>query len=79
MTKKKKIVTYNEYIQTILSTRGRFGIPTSEYKERHHIKPKCMGGKDIEENLIDLYPKEHYEAHRLLALENPTINCLVQA
>ena len=64
-------LTYNEFIQNILDTRGRFGVPDGEYKERHHILPKCMGGNNDKENLIDLYPQEHYEAHRLLALENP--------
>ena len=64
-------LTYNEFIQNILDTRGRFGVPEGEYKERHHIVPKCMGGNDDELNLIDLYAREHYEAHRLLAQENP--------
>ena len=63
-------LTYNEFIQNILDTRGRFGVPEGEYKERHHVIPKCMGGNDDELNLIDLYAREHYEAHRLLAQEN---------
>ena len=64
-------MTYNEFIQNILDTRGRFNIPDDEYHERHHIKPKCLGGDNDEENLIDLYPEEHYDAHRMLAEENP--------
>jgi hypothetical protein len=64
-------MTYNEFIQNILDVRGRFGIPVGEYKERHHIIPKCLGGLDNDSNLIDLYAREHYEAHRLLAIENP--------
>lgn len=63
-------MTYNEYIQNILETRGRFACG-EEYCEKHHIIPRCMGGNDEESNLIDLYAKEHYEAHRLLAEENP--------
>lgn len=63
-------MTYNEFIKNILNTRGRFNCG-EEYHERHHIIPKCMGGSNDEENLIDLYAKEHYEAHKLLALENP--------
>lgn len=63
-------MTYNEFIQNILDTRGRFGIPEGEYKERHHIIPKCIGGTDDEENLIDLYAREHFEAHKMLMLEN---------
>ena len=65
-------LTYNEFIQNILDVRGRFGVPEGEYKERHHILPKCMGGNDDESNLIDLYAREHYEAHKLLAQEKST-------
>ena len=64
-------MTYDEFIQGIIDTRGRFGIHSEEYHERHHIVPKCMGGTNDEENLIDLFAREHYEAHKLLALENP--------
>lgn len=60
---------YKSYIENILTGRGRFNC--RGYKERHHIKPKCLGGSDDTDNLIDLYAKEHYEVHRLLALENP--------
>lgn len=62
--------SYEEFIQNILDTRGRFNCG-DEYHERHHILPKCMGGGNEEENLIDLYAKEHFIAHKLLALENP--------
>ena len=30
-----------------------------------------MNGDDSDDNLIDLYAREHYEAHKLLAEENP--------
>lgn len=63
-------MTYQEFIENILTTRGRFACG-EEYHERHHIQPKCMGGSNEEENLIDLYPQEHYEAHKLLFEENP--------
>lgn len=36
------------------------------YKESHHIIPKCMGGSDDKENIVDLTPEEHYLAHQLL-------------
>lgn len=62
-------MTYKEFIDNILQTRGRFGCG-DEYHERHHIVPKCMGGGNEEDNLIDLYAREHFKAHRLLALEN---------
>ena len=37
------------------------------YTERHHIIPKCMGGLDNDDNLVELTPEEHYLAHQLLA------------
>ena len=71
-------MTYSEYIQNILDTRDRF-IDDGKYHERHHIIPRCMEGTDDESNLIDLYAREHYEAHRLLAEENPDNQKLVFA
>ena len=71
-------ITYKEYIQNILNTRGRFSCG-DEYHERHHVIPKCLGGTNDEDNLIDLFAREHFEAHRLLALENPNNSKLVHA
>lgn len=70
--------TYEEFINNILNTRGRFACGDT-YHERHHIIPKCMGGGNEEENLIDLFAREHFEAHRLLALEKPDSDKLVYA
>ena len=72
-------MTYNDFINDILVSRGRFGIPKGEYKERHHIIPRCTGGLDEEDNLIDLTAKEHFIAHMLLAKENITNESLVYA
>jgi hypothetical protein len=63
-------LTYQAFIDNILQTRGRFACG-DEYHERHHIVPKCLGGTNEENNLIDLFAREHFEAHRLLALEHP--------
>ena len=71
-------ITYNEFIQNILNTRGRFSCG-DEYHERHHIIPKCMGGKDEDNNLIDLFAQEHFVAHKLLATENPNNDSLIYA
>lgn len=81
----KKIdnITYNEYIQNIINTRGQWNIPNNTYFESHHILPKCLGGtgkvKAKHKNIIWLYPEEHYIAHKLLAIENPTNKALVNA
>lgn len=71
-------ITYEEFIQNILDTRGRFNCGDAYY-ERHHIVPKSCGGGNETENLIDLYAREHFIAHRLLALENPDNDKLVYA
>lgn len=70
--------TYKEFINNILETRGRFNCG-DRYHERHHILPKSCGGTNDENNLIDLFAREHFEAHRLLALENPDNKKLVYA
>lgn len=63
-------IAYKDFIQNILNTRGRFACG-NEYHERHHIVPKCLGGSNDEDNLIDLFAKEHFIAHKLLATEYP--------
>lgn len=70
--------TYDTFIQNILNTRGRFGCGNI-YHERHHVLPKCMGGTDSKDNLIDLFADEHYMAHKLLSDENPDNTSLSRA
>lgn len=41
------------------------------YVERHHVLPKCMGGTDAIDNLVQLTPEEHYVAHQLLCKMHP--------
>jgi len=36
------------------------------YKEIHHIIPKCIGGLNGKENLVELTAREHFLCHRLL-------------
>jgi hypothetical protein len=40
------------------------------YVEKHHIIPRCLGGSDSTENIVSLYPEEHYLAHLLLCKLN---------
>lgn len=49
------------------------------YFERHHIIPKCLGGSDNLENLVDLFPEEHFVAHQLLVKIYPDNLKLVYA
>lgn len=71
-------MTYKEFIDNILQRRGRF-MNDDEYYERHHIIPRCKNGSDDEENLIDLFAREHFVAHKLLASENMDDDQLVSA
>ena len=38
----------------------------SGYKEKHHILPRCLGGKDTKTNLVKLTAREHFMVHMLL-------------
>lgn len=51
---------YNKLIERAKNRR------LTEYVERHHIIPRCLGGADTPENLADLLPEEHYVAHQFL-------------
>ena len=72
------VLTYSDFINNILHTRGRNGCG-DVYHETHHVVPKCMGGLNEKENLIDLFAEEHFYAHKLLALENPNNDALQRA
>lgn len=62
---------YQNYIERVSQTRENQKDVT-QYQELHHIIPRCAGGTDAPENLIWLYPQEHYYVHKMLALENPS-------
>ncbi len=57
---------YNNLINKCV-TRGWSKKSTPCYTEKHHIKPKCLGGDNSEDNLVVLTAREHYMAHLLLA------------
>lgn len=54
---------YEEFIQ---DRKTKF-LPEGTYTEKHHIKPRCLGGGDESENIIRLTPEDHYFAHLLMA------------
>jgi hypothetical protein len=51
------------YDRLIDRARGRV---LAGYCETHHIIPRCLGGPDDPNNLVDLTAEEHYLAHQLL-------------
>lgn len=49
------------------------------YTETHHIVPKCLGGSNHKNNLVDLTPEEHYLAHQILVKLHPTNKKIIYA
>ena len=69
---------YNSLIKTRKS-RGLNKTKLDYYTEKHHIIPKCMGGKDEDDNYVLLTAKEHILAHMLLYRIYPDIDGLCYA
>ena len=69
---------YFKYYDRIISN-AKNRPPLKGYKERHHIKPRCMGGKNDPDNLVDLIPEEHYTCHLLLVKMYPDNRGLIMA
>jgi len=63
---------YEELINSA-KPRGLDKTVLEGYYETHHIKARCMGGEDIEDNLVLLTYKEHIIAHLLLFTINPEV------
>lgn len=66
----------NIYNNLLLKAKNRI---LTGYKESHHIIPRCLGGSDDKDNLIDLTPEEHYIAHLLLIKIYPHNRRLIHA
>jgi hypothetical protein len=64
------------YNQIIEKSKNR---QLTEYKEIHHIVPKCLGGSDEKENLVELTAREHFLCHMLLCEIYPNENKLKHA
>lgn len=62
-------MNYQKIYNNLIS-RAQAREPLSEYKENHHILPRCMGGTDDKENLVYLTGREHFIAHWILTKFN---------
>jgi hypothetical protein len=60
---------YNELIESAKRRKSVEG-----YKEIHHIIPRSEGGTDESDNLVELTGREHFIAHKLLWMDNPTFS-----
>lgn len=58
---------YKKIYYNIVEKRKQFPISKeNEYCESHHIIPKCLGGTDDSENIVNLTAREHLVVHKLL-------------
>jgi hypothetical protein len=62
-------------IHDLIIERAKHRVLTG-YKERHHIVPRCLGGNNTKDNLVDLTAREHFIIHKLLCEINPGNNKL---
>ena len=53
------------YFQIIERAKHR-KLPADVYTEKHHIIPRCMGGRDSDDNIAILTAREHFISHWLL-------------
>lgn len=58
---------YTNWYQKLILTRKERILPFGTYVEKHHIRPRSLGGSNDIDNLISLLPREHFIAHLLLA------------
>jgi hypothetical protein len=67
----KNYLDYVDYVRN-LTTRGLRPAHKKDrskfdgYYEFHHVVPLCVGGEDVESNLVALTAREHFLAHYLL-------------
>jgi hypothetical protein len=66
----------NIYNNIINNSKGR---TLEGYSEKHHIKPRCLGGNNSKKNIAILTAREHYLVHLLLVKIYPKEEKLVYA
>lgn len=62
-------MNYQKHYNVLISRARRRVI--EGYCEKHHVVPRCLGGDDCPDNLVNLTPEEHYVAHQLLVKMYP--------
>lgn len=72
---------YQKLYNALISFRKSNPLKKSKklYTELHHIVPRCLGGTNVNDNLVRLTAREHFIAHRLLAKIHPDIKELTLA
>jgi hypothetical protein len=67
-------MNYRKHYDLLIRKAQSRVIEKSVYTETHHIIPRSEGGSNDADNLVKLYPREHFIAHWLLYRENPTMS-----
>ena len=75
MISQHQLNRYNKFITNI----QKLGNRQLAYSEEHHIIPRCQGGVDDCDNLIDLTFREHFLAHWMLYMAYPHNSKLANA
>lgn len=70
---------YQNIYNKIIDRAKNRPIIDNEYYEKHHIKPKCIGGGNEPDNLVLLFPNEHLICHLLLSKIYPKNIGLIRA
>jgi hypothetical protein len=58
---------YTRWYYQIINRAQSRRLPNDCYIETHHIIPKCLGGNDNKDNLVELTAREHFIVHWLLS------------
>lgn len=72
-------MNYKMHYDRLIENAKNRSLLKSTYKEIHHIIPRCLGGLNDNNNLIELLPEEHIVAHLLLAKIHPSNTKLIFA
>ena len=72
------IMNYKKQYANLIKKAKRRESPEG-YSEKHHIRPRSMGGKDTKKNLVKLTAREHFVAHILLVKMYPKQYSLIKA
>jgi hypothetical protein len=76
---KYSIMNYTLHYNTLIFRAQNRDLDSSIYVEKHHIIPRCMGGNDTRDNLVNLTAEEHFIAHLLLMKMYPSEGGLLLA
>jgi hypothetical protein len=57
---------YTTWYYSIINRAQLRQLSISEYREKHHIIPKSLGGNNSKDNLVSLTAREHFICHLLL-------------